>query len=248
MPGTALRDFTWMPTETYRMKGKTADEIFNKIKHADEMEWVMGGVCDKPYHDLVTGHAYSVLGAYTLSTGQKLIKVRNPHSREYYTGPWRDDDPRWTPALKEEVGLVEKNDGIFWLPLEGFKTAFWGFDILQYGDYAMEVKQVSKTGKVMKFKMTSDIDQKIKVTFDYQKKRQTPKGCPMPDLWFNAYVNNGPPISISKQEAYGLFEVDMKAGKEVDLKIYNWADATATSNYVLTTYSTEGSPVVINDA
>jgi len=40
----------------------------------------------------------------------------------------------------------------------------------------------------------------------------------------------------------------MKAGKEVDLQVYNWADATATSKYTLTTYSTKGSPVTIEDA
>jgi len=150
-----------MPVTTFRLKGKSEDEIYNTIKDADEKKWTMGGICSYKYHDLVTGHAYSVIGAHTLSTGEKLIKVRNPHSKEYYTGPWRDDDPKWTPALKKEVGLVAADDGIFWMPLEGFKTAFWGFDILQYGDYAMEVKHVSKTGKIMKFKMTSAVDQKV---------------------------------------------------------------------------------------
>jgi len=47
--------------------------------------------------------------------------MRNPHAKEYYTGPYRDDDPVWTPALKAEVNLKPGNDGLFWIPMENFR-------------------------------------------------------------------------------------------------------------------------------
>lgn len=50
-------------------------------------------------YGLVAGHAYTVVGAYELK-GEKVLKMHNPWSREEYTGPWRDNDTRWTPALR----------------------------------------------------------------------------------------------------------------------------------------------------
>lgn len=41
-------------------------------------------------------HAYTLLGAYVLSDGTKLFKVRNPWGAEKYKGPWSDGDYRWT--------------------------------------------------------------------------------------------------------------------------------------------------------
>ena len=74
---------------------------------------------------LIFNHAYTVLGAVTLSNGQKLIKLRNPWGREEYKGNWSDTDSRWTDALRAEVNIESNvDDGIFFVPLEDFQIAF----------------------------------------------------------------------------------------------------------------------------
>jgi len=43
--------------------------------------------------------------------------VRDPHGTDAkYTGPWNDNDTRWTAAFKAQVPYVQNiNDGIFFM-------------------------------------------------------------------------------------------------------------------------------------
>lgn len=53
--------------------------------------------CMNEHASLITRHAYTILGAVKLSTGDTLLKMRNPWGAEKYSGDWSDQDPRWTP-------------------------------------------------------------------------------------------------------------------------------------------------------
>jgi hypothetical protein len=64
-----------------------------------------------------------MLEAVILSGGTQdnsiLIKVMNPWGKDEYTGPWSDNDSRWTEEYKRQVNLViNDNDGIFYIPLK----------------------------------------------------------------------------------------------------------------------------------
>ena len=70
-------------------------------------------------------HAYTVLKPITLSTGEKLIKMRNPWGAEDYRGDWSDKSTKWTAATKKEVGLVDNwLDGVFYMSLKDYKKSF----------------------------------------------------------------------------------------------------------------------------
>ena len=45
-----------------------------------------------PTYGIAYNHAYSVIGVKELSTGVKLVQVRNPWGVEDYKGPWSDKD------------------------------------------------------------------------------------------------------------------------------------------------------------
>jgi len=55
---------------------------------------------------LVAGHAYTLLGVQTITSGTgsvlaRLYKVRNPWSSDVYTGKWSDfDTTNWTPSAQ----------------------------------------------------------------------------------------------------------------------------------------------------
>lgn len=61
--------------------------------------------------------------------------MRNPWGSEDYTGRFRDDDPAWTDAWREEAGSVVANDGHFFIPLDDFKIAFNDYQIVMYQDW-----------------------------------------------------------------------------------------------------------------
>jgi len=50
----------------------------------------MGSVNDENDIDLVNNHAYAFLRTIKLSTGERLVQVRNPWGTEKYSGPWSD--------------------------------------------------------------------------------------------------------------------------------------------------------------
>ena len=67
-----------------------------------------------------------MLQAAHLSNGTRLVKIRNPHGKENRrTGDWSDTSKLWTDAIKKEVGgMVDANDGIFWMKFEDYTRAF----------------------------------------------------------------------------------------------------------------------------
>lgn len=69
-------------------------------------------------------HAYSILDTKVYK-GEKLIKLRNPWSKEKYTGPWSDSDTkRWTAEAKKAFGHTSNDDGVFWMPYKYFSASF----------------------------------------------------------------------------------------------------------------------------
>jgi len=109
---------------------------------ADKRDWAMAAGCTHEHAGLITGHAYSILGAIKLSTGDKLLKIRNPWAREEYNGPFRDDDPAWTDALKKEAGLVAADDGVFHIPVADFYKAFTTYTVAMYQDWNVSESKV----------------------------------------------------------------------------------------------------------
>lgn len=69
IPGVAFRELTGMPVETYDITKQSADEVFKIVTEADKKKWNMAASCRNEYGNLVTGHAYSLLGTIKLKGG-----------------------------------------------------------------------------------------------------------------------------------------------------------------------------------
>ena len=77
----------------------------------------------------VGGHAYSVLGAYEITTDNgtkvKLIRYFNPwHVEVWNTNPWGDSSANWTNYTKSQVPYLKGNDGIVYSTVEDFYVNF----------------------------------------------------------------------------------------------------------------------------
>ena len=84
---------------------------------------------------LVAGHEYSILDAVELGDSLlpgfgervRLGQLRNPWGKYEDKGAWSDDSAEWKahPHVARKLGHVhDKNDGIFWMPLEAFMGQF----------------------------------------------------------------------------------------------------------------------------
>ena len=52
---------------------------------------------------IIEGHAYPLLYACQLSTGERLLALHNPWGKTEWKGEWSDHSPLWTEQAKKEV-------------------------------------------------------------------------------------------------------------------------------------------------
>eukprot|EP01022_Parablepharisma_sp_SALTPOND_P026586 TRINITY_DN64445_c0_g1_i1.p1 TRINITY_DN64445_c0_g1~~TRINITY_DN64445_c0_g1_i1.p1 ORF type:complete len:1204 (-),score=5.94 TRINITY_DN64445_c0_g1_i1:53-3520(-) len=123
---------------------KNKDEIWLKIKAADEKDYIMtasgsGPLLSEEYTavGLIKNHAYSLIGVKEVSYNGypiRLVQLRNPWGEKEWNGEWSDSWPGWTPELKRRVELVEKNDGTFYMQFETFLKYYESTSICMWRD------------------------------------------------------------------------------------------------------------------
>lgn len=77
------------------------------------------------------GHAYVVMEARTLKSGQRLVKLRNPWGKVrkgLWEGPWSDGSKEWTTEVQEELGHKFGSDSVFWISYEDLIRKYSHFD------------------------------------------------------------------------------------------------------------------------
>ena len=127
-PSYSLRTLSGAPFYTMDHAEKTADEIWDELQSTDHADDIIqmgtpgNNDQDSNADGLANGHAYTVIGVTELSTGQRLVKLRNPWGSEDFTGAWSDSSSNWTNDLKDEVNHESANDGIFFMSIEDYKA------------------------------------------------------------------------------------------------------------------------------
>lgn len=109
---------------------KKQEEVWNALFEGTQQKSLMvtatAGEGEEPVgNGLVSGHAYTVIGAYKLSDGIRLVEARNPWGNGEWSGAFGDHDSRnWTNQRKREVEYENKNNGVFFMTLSDFCQHF----------------------------------------------------------------------------------------------------------------------------
>lgn len=77
------------------------------------------------------GHAYVVMEARELSTGEKLVKLRNPWGKGKkgnWEGAWSDGSKEFTPEAQQELNHKFGNDSVFWISYKDLLRKYQHFD------------------------------------------------------------------------------------------------------------------------
>ena len=143
----ALAALTGAPVHTYFVTKATAEENWRIICEGERNNYIMASSSSdfnrtgNDAADRSTGlsglHAYSLLSAHEVyANGRqvKLIKLRNPWGKGEWKGDWSDSSHLWTPELRHQLGLVDEDDGIFFMSYEDFQKYFSNFDVCYYHD------------------------------------------------------------------------------------------------------------------
>lgn len=77
------------------------------------------------------GHAYVIMEARELSTGERLLKLRNPWGKGKkgnWEGPWSDGSKEFTPEAQKELNHKFGNDSVFWISYKDLLRKYQHFD------------------------------------------------------------------------------------------------------------------------
>ena len=197
LPHYAIRTLLGSPWEEYYKQSITVDDLWTKLAAADYAhDMIMTGTPGSGNHDnthengLAHSHAYTVVGVATLSTGDRLVKMRNPWGSERFTGDWSDSSSKWTAALRAEVDHVNADDGYFYMSVadyhdQTFATWFSKENEGWHSDYFLMLDDPG-TGdnrtcrgscSERKLKITSDVAQSVWVTLHTWDDRAAPRSC-----------------------------------------------------------------------
>ena len=64
-----MRELTGMPVANYQSQKQSEDEFYGIVNEADKNDWAMAAACENKHASLITGHAYTILGATKLVGG-----------------------------------------------------------------------------------------------------------------------------------------------------------------------------------
>ena len=136
--GEGLEDLTGgVTTELLTSDILDTDEFWeNEILKVNK-EFLFGcstGFLDGGYgtRDGITeGHAYVIMEARELSTGERLLKLRNPWGKGkkgQWEGAWSDGSKEFTPEAQIELGHKFGSDSVFWISYQDLLRKYQHFD------------------------------------------------------------------------------------------------------------------------
>jgi hypothetical protein len=70
-----------------------------------------------------------------------LLRIRNPWGEQEWNGPWSDESPEWHHVpenIKRDMGVVDAQDGEFWMAFDDFLANFQEIEICHLGPDVME--------------------------------------------------------------------------------------------------------------
>ncbi|KAH6898145.1 hypothetical protein B0T10DRAFT_471882 [Thelonectria olida] len=136
--GEAIEDLSGgVTTELLTSDILDTDEFWdNEMSRVNE-EFLFGastGLLEHGYGErngISEGHAYIVMAAKTLKSGQRLVKLRNPWGKirkGIWEGPWSDGSVEWTKEAQEELDHKFGSDSVFWISYEDLIRKYTHFD------------------------------------------------------------------------------------------------------------------------
>ena len=155
LPSEAFSALSEAPCVTYFHKRYTPDKIWSILKREKTKGFfiatntsAMNPELEKEI-GLVSGHAYSITNLYEFEIPNnnpdpkeknkpkqalRLVQLRNPWSYYEWKGDFCDDSEKWNmiPDLKQKVGLVNKDDGLFFMDFNDFLKYYYYTYVLKY--------------------------------------------------------------------------------------------------------------------
>jgi len=148
IPKEALECLTGFSSLSYNMENKSDDvlneykkEIINQLQNVDIENSIISCTTRSSFdgsgEGLIAGYIYGLLKIYKIQisdgSNKYLFKLRNPWSKEEWTGGWSDESDLWDVNSENQVDFYDENedenDSIFYMNETDFFTYFTHVEI-----------------------------------------------------------------------------------------------------------------------
>ena len=136
--GEGLEDLTGgVTTELFTSDILDTDDFWDNEMSKVNEEFLFGcstGLLEHGYghrDGISEGHAYVIMDAKTLSTGERLVKLRNSWGKirkGIWEGPWSDGSKEWTTEAQQELNHKFGSDSVFWISYEDLIRKYTQFE------------------------------------------------------------------------------------------------------------------------
>jgi len=89
---------------------------------------------------LVHFHAYGVLDCHEVDTESgtvRLVKLRNPWGEFEWKGDWSDASDKWTDSLRNQLKVVQEDDGVFFMSYDDYYKHYGETQICMYSKHKL---------------------------------------------------------------------------------------------------------------
>lgn len=160
----AMEDFTGGVTESIDL-ASPPEKLFNIMLKAFQRSSLMGCSIDadpneleaKLSNGLICGHAYSITACKYVDIQTPrvkgkipMVRIRNPWGESEWNGPWSDQSEEWRfipDEEKLEIGLVNEEDGEFWMSFQDFCKNFKKLEICNLAPDSLDEEELNARSK-----------------------------------------------------------------------------------------------------
>ena len=198
LPSEAFSVLNEAPCVTYFHKRYTPSQLWAKLKREKAKGYYLATNTtamtpeDEKKLGLVSGHAYSITNLYEFELPNnapnsahknqpkekqylRLIQLRNPWSYYEWLGNFHDKSDKWNiiPNLRQKVGLINKDDGLFFMDFNDFLQYYPYTYVLNYKkNYSYNFKKVHQESSYHMSVAKIEINQEMQVKIGVHLKQE----------------------------------------------------------------------------
>lgn len=128
--------------------------LWEKLKFHDSKNHIMTCSAFKDGNGICSEHQYTLRFAGTVldSNGNShdLLCLRNPWGHYEWKGDWSDYSDKWTPGLRKQLGVENRDDGVFWISFNDFLNYFDSVEFAHSPNYFNDVCSFEHTDSFAK--------------------------------------------------------------------------------------------------
>jgi hypothetical protein len=130
---------TGFPCSMHYFQHYNQEDLWKMITYSDSRNDIMTCSAFKTGNGIYASHQYTLRFAGEIKDNNgnvvRLVCIRNPWGRCEWQGDWSDNSSLWTPQLRKQLGVENRDDGVFYMTFNDFLYYYDCFEVAHSPNY-----------------------------------------------------------------------------------------------------------------